>query len=237
MGAGVRGLEVVGVVGAGHGGADRPGDPDGGLGDPGLLGEAVGLDLHEVVVPAEHLLVPAGDLPGLVLLAGGQEPRHLRVQAPRQDQEPVRVLGQKLLIYPGLIVEPFKICFGDELDEVLVALPGPHQDRHMVGALVGPVHVGPLEPAPRRHVELGPEERLDSGLFAGQVKVDGPEQVAVVGEGQRGEAELLGPGDELVQLGRAVQEAVLRVDVQVDEVRMGHGASVGRLPLRARGSG
>ena len=70
MGAGVVGLEVVRVVGAG----ERERRWRGRSGScPAvtllLLLEPMGLDLHEVVVLAEHFLVPARRLEGLRLLA------------------------------------------------------------------------------------------------------------------------------------------------------------------------
>src|SRR5216117_1530946 len=53
----------------------------------------------------------------------------------------------------------------------------------------------------------------DHGNLFGSV-----EEIAVIREGQRGEAELLGLLDEFLEPGGPVEEAVLRVDVQVDEV-------------------
>src|SRR5262249_50185196 len=55
-----------------------------------------------------------------------------------------------------------------------------------------------------------------------EVEVDRPEEVAVVGERDRGEPELLRRVDQLVELGGAVEEAVLRMDVQMDELGVLH---------------
>jgi hypothetical protein len=44
----------------------------------------------------------------------------------------------------------------------------------------------------------------------------------VVGERERRELEVFGFRDELLELGRAVEEAVLRVDVEVDELGVRH---------------
>ena len=62
VGAGVRRLEVVRVIGASDPHPEGPSDPDRALRHPDLVGQAVRLDLHEVVVRAEHLPVPAGHL-------------------------------------------------------------------------------------------------------------------------------------------------------------------------------
>jgi len=45
----------------------------------------------------------------------------------------------------------------------------------------------------------------------------------VVGQGQGRELERLGAVDQLLETGRAVQQAVLRVDVQMDEVGVFQG--------------
>ncbi len=50
----------------------------------------------------------------------------------------------------------------------------------------------------------------------------------MVGQGQRGKLERLGPLHQLLQPGRAVEETVLGVDVQMDEVGVFHSD---RLPV------
>jgi len=45
----------------------------------------------------------------------------------------------------------------------------------------------------------------------------------VVGEGQGGELQRLGTLDQLLEAGRAVQQAVLGVDVEMDEVGVFQG--------------
>src|SRR5207247_1485656 len=78
-------------------------------------------DLHEVVVSADDLLVPARDLLRLLRLALAEKARDFRVEAPREDDEPVGVLGEELPVHPGLVVEAFEVGLRDQLDEVLVA--------------------------------------------------------------------------------------------------------------------
>ena len=55
-------------------------------------------------------------------------------------------------------------------------------------------------------------------LAAGVVEGDGPEHVAVVGDGHRLHAEAHALLDQLVDAAGAVEQAVLGVQVQVDEV-------------------
>ena len=222
MGLGVAALEVVRVVGADDPGADRLGDRERLGGDFHLLGEAVGLDLHEVVVPAKDLLVPAGRLPRPQRLAGGEEARDLPVEAAREDQEPVRMRGEELLVHARLVVEPLEVGLRDELDEVPVARAVAREDGEVVGALVAAVLRPALSAAPRGDVELAAENRLDARLLRRLVEVDRAEEVPVVGERERGKVQVLRLLDEPLELGGAVEETVLRMDVEVDEVAMLH---------------
>jgi hypothetical protein len=80
-------------------------------------------------------------------------------------------------------------------------------------------------------VKLAAEDGLDPGRAGVLVEVDGAEEVPVIGEGERREAQVRGPLDQTLQAGRAVEEAVLRVDVEVNEV-----ASVRHGGLSASGS-
>src|SRR4030095_10319837 len=222
VGAPVAGLEIVRVVGADDRRPDGRGDAERLGHDPRLLVDPVSLDLHEVVVFAEDLLVPAGGVAGPERVAGAQESRDLGVEAPGQDEKPVGVLGQELAIDAGLVVEALQVRLRHELDEILVARAVPHEDGQVVGALVTAVLGAPLLAAPRRHVELAAEDRLDAGLLGSEVEVDRAEEVAVIGERDGGEAKLLRLVDQLVELGGAVKQAVLGVDVEMDELGVLH---------------
>ena len=218
MGAGIRRLEIVRVVGAADPDAEGLGDSKGTLGHADLVGEAVRLDLREVVVASEDVRVPGGDLERPPLLSGQEQPRHFGVQAPGQNEEAVRVLGQQLLVDPGLVVEPLEVAAGDELDEIVVAGLVPDEDGDVVGTLVLPVDRGALEAAARSHVELAAQDGLDAGGSCLLVEIDRPEQVPVVSEGDGREAEVRRPVDQPLQARGAVEETVLRVYVEVNEV-------------------
>ena len=135
------GLEVVRVVGAARRGAPRarairmvPSVT------ADLLLEAVRLDLHEVVVLAEDVLVPAGGLE-----APWPRPRRgagaltSELRQPGEDEEPLGVLGQQLLVHPRLVVEALEVGLGDELDEVGVARLVADEHGDVVRALVAAV--------------------------------------------------------------------------------------------------
>ncbi len=218
VGARVAGLEIVRVVGPGDRGADGAGDRERLARHLHLLGQAVGLDLHEVVVLAEDLLVPAGRLLRARHVTGTDQARHLGVEAARQHREPIGVLGEQLLVDPGLVVEALEVRLGDELDQVLVTVEVADQDREVVGSFVAAVLGAALGPSSRRHVELAADDRLDAGLLGGQVEVDRAEEIAVIGQGDGREVQVLGLLHQLLELGGPVEQAVLGVHVQVDEL-------------------
>ena len=217
-------LEVVRVVRADDRRADRLGDAEGLGHDPFLLFEPVRLDLHEVVVLAEDLLVPPRRLPRPYGVASAEHPRHLGVQAAREDEQSIGVLGEKLAIDARLVVETLEERPGHQLDEVLVPRAITNEDRQMVRALVAAVLRAALLPPAWRHVELAAEDRLDAGLLGRQVEVDCAEEVPVIGERDRREPELLCLLDQLLELCGAVEQAVLGMHVQVDEFAVPHRA-------------
>src|SRR5205085_9279113 len=73
-------------------------------------------------------------------------------------------------------------------------------------------------PAARSHVDLAAENGLDALVEAGVVEGDGAEHVAVVGDRHRLHAQTADLVHELIDVARAVKEAVFGVKVEVDEV-------------------
>ena len=76
-----------------------------------------------------------------------------------------------------------------------------------------------LSPAAGREISFTADDGLHPvglGLF---VEVDGAEEVAVVRDGERGLLKVTDLLEQRIQLIRAVQQAVLGVEVQVNELR------------------
>src|SRR6266540_5332908 len=82
----------------------------------------------------------------------------------------------------------------------------------------------------RRHVHLDADDRLDAGLFALLVELDRPVQRPVIGQRERAHPKLGDVFDERLDLRVAVEQRVLRMDVQMDEIR-------GHRPHRGMGTG
>src|SRR5688572_32760907 len=95
----------------------------------------------------------------------------------------------------------------------------------MVGALVAAVLGAALLAPARRHVQLGAQDGLDARLLRGEVEVDPAEEIAVIGQRDGGELEVFGLLHQLFELGGAVEEAVLGMDVEMDEFGVLHPAS------------
>jgi hypothetical protein len=104
----------------------------------------------------------------------------------------------------------------------------------VIRALVPPFLRRALLASAGRDVELAADDRLDPRLLRGEVEVDATEEVAVVGERDRRKAKLARAVDQLLELRGAVEEAVLRVNVEVDELGVVDGVTTPLEPLKRR---
>ena len=162
------------------------------------------------------------------------------------------VLREQLAVHPRVLEEAVAPGAGREPEQVVHALGGLREQRHVgVGAAVGDV-VGTaavevdalaLEAGDvGREVGLDADDRLDPGVLRLLVELVGAEHVAVVGHRDRGHPQLGRALRQRTEPGRAVEHGVLGVDVQVDEgvlgaVRHRRGPLLGRAGLRAGVSG
>jgi hypothetical protein len=148
------------------------------------------LQLEVVVLGPEEVAVPGRGAPGLLHVAGADQPRHLGGQAGREADQPLVVALEQLAIEPRLVVEALGVRLGRQLDQVLVAGQVAREQDQVVGARVD---LGALvEARVGGDVRLDADDRLDAGVLAGVVEVDRGVQDAVVGEGQRRRALLFG---------------------------------------------
>ena len=185
-----------------------------------LLGDAVDLDLHVDVLAAHGLeeIVEMGAGIGGALL--DDPAREARLEAARQRDQALRVALQEPDVDVGLApAESLEEAGRGELHQVAEALVGAREERQVVA----------LAPAVGRRVvvdEVGlhADDRLDPGLLARLVVVDGAVHGAVIGDAERGHAELGGPLGHridralrglLLDLAMAVEQRILAVDVQM----------------------
>ena len=132
------------------------------------------------------------------------------------------VFLQEFLIHPGFVIKSFEIGLARQFDEVMVALEIGGQQNQMIIVVVGQQALA-LSPAARREIGFTPDDGLHPlgrSLF---IEVDGAEEVAVVRDGERGLLKIADLLEQRIQLIRAVQQAVLGVEVQVNELRRQRG--------------
>ena len=215
----VLGFQEVRVVGREHGEPEVLPEAEDLLVETALIAGLVRLHL-EVVAVLEELGVPGGDRLGLVVVVLEEMARDLPCHAGARDDQPFMVARQELTVDARFAVEPFGVGEGGELDEVAVPGEVPRQEDEMVVVLL-PLLGAALEAAvPGGHIGLHPEDRLDPRLLGLLLERPGGVQVAMVRDREGGLLELLGPGDQVVDPVRPIQQGVFGVAVQVHE---GHG--------------
>ncbi len=187
-----------------------------------LLGQTMVLNL-DVVVLAEQVAVPHQALPGLVLPALQQQLLHLAAQAPGKGDDALVVLLQQLVVDARLVVVALGVAPAAQAAQVLVALEIPGEQREVKDALLAAharLLVAPRAVA-RHHVGLVAQNRLDPRRLRVVIEVHRAVHVAVVGHGARSVLtlgrDLFHPFEQVLEFGRAVQQRVLGVLVQVRE--------------------
>ena len=185
-----------------------------------LLRVARGMQLQfEVIVVAEDPLEPLHHALGLLHVVVHDGLGHLAAQTCRAADQPFVVLFEQLLVDARLVIEPLGKRVGDHLAEVVVAFEVLGQQDQVVAGLLVLV----LLEAVFHHVDLAAQNRLDPGVRGGIVEVLDAVHVAVVGNGDGVHAEGLGPLDERLDGGGAVEDRILGMYVQMDEI--GHGSN------------
>ena len=189
--------------------------------EPPLLGQAVILQLEEEAVLAEDVAVLAGQVAGELPVLGLERPGDLAGEAGRQADEPGAVPRQVLAIDPRLVVVAVDVGVRDQPAQVLVAGPVLGEQDQVERLGVGLALLVGHRPA--GDVGLDPDDRLDPLGLRRLVEGDRAVQGAVVGQGQRIHALLSRRVDQLRDPPEAVEQAELRVDVEVGEVVRGDG--------------
>ena len=239
VGGGVGLFDVVPVVGRHHADAEflRPGLQNGVV--LLLLGQAVVLNLDEVVV-SEQLAVPQQPRPRVVLAPLHQQLLHFGAQAAGKGDDAFVVLLKQLVVDARLVVVALGVAAAAQAAEVLVALEVAGEQRQVKDALFPVLSAAAVSPGAEagHHIRLVADDRLDPHPRRVVIEMHRPVHVAVVGHGERRGLPLgrhfLGPLQQVLELGRAVEQAVLRVLVQVGKFfRLAAGA-VRQVDMRVR---
>jgi hypothetical protein len=81
---------------------------------------------------------------------------------------------------------------------------------------------GLFEAAPGGDVNFTPDDGFDPGLQGLLIKLEGPEHRAVVRNRQGRHAEIFRPSEKILQTVGPVQEAVLGMQMKMNEIRVFH---------------
>ncbi len=185
-----------------------------------LDGDVVVLDL-EVVAVAEDLQVLGRELAALRVVVGGERAVDLAREAAARRDEPAVQLPQEILVDARLEVEALLVRQAHHFAEVLVALHVHGEQDHVEVApglvVVAALLLAALGAAAGSEVHLASDDRLDGVRHARLVELDRAEHVAVVGHRDRRHPERLHLRDQLRDLVGAVEQTVLRVEMEMHE--------------------
>lgn len=125
---------------------------------------------------------------------------------------------QRLNVRARFVIEPTEMGVGDEFQQVLVAgeVFGQQPEVEDGLALVGSAVL--FQPRGFDEVEFAANQGLDALGLGLVVELDRAKEIAVVGDGQRAHSQFGGPVHQPVDSAAAVEQAVVRVDVEMDEI-------------------
>ncbi len=213
--------QVVDVVRADEGDARLLVHAHQGFVDLRLRLDAVALQFEPEMLRAEQVAPSPGELERLGFAIRDDELRHLAREATRETGQPARVLREQLAVDARPEVVALEVRRRCELDEVLPTLRVTREQSQVVVTVSLGLAVR-FEARASRDVDLATEDRLHAAFLGGLVELDGAEEVAVVRERDRRLLVRLTRRDEIRDPVRPVEEAVLGVDVEVDEIGVGH---------------
>ena len=179
----------------------------------GLLGNAVILKLQIEVALAQNVLHGQGIFLGPVIVAADQAAGNFTGQARRQADEALGMPAQQVRVNAGLDIEPVYKGLAHQVRQIPVSRFVFAQQHQVPGLRVQ--LIGLIQPGAPGHIHLTADDRMDALGFAGSIEVDGAVHNAVVRDGHRRLAQLLHQLRQVPDAAGAVQQAVLRVDVQM----------------------
>ena len=215
MGVHILLVEVVAVVARHERYREPPAHVEQALVDRVLDVDAVVLHFQKKVPLAEEFQVLLSGCVGFFQAVSSDQGRDLAVQTGAEGDQTFVMGFEYLFVDPRFVVKSLQLRRGHHAAQIAVSryvLGQQDQVREtlvVLGRLVGQ--------AARRDIAFAADDRLDTGFNGFAVEIDGAEHGAVIGEGHRFHAEL---GDPLQQIGdpnRAVEQAVLGVDVEMDK--------------------
>ena len=177
---------------------------------------AVVLDFDVEVIRAKQIAVAERQFPRLLLVPIPERPRNLARRTTRKANETLVILLQQFVVRPRLVVEAFQLRLRRQLDEILVALVVFRQKREVVLPVVQ-LRLA-VEARAGRHVHLAAQDWLDAPFARLFIELDGAVKYAVIGEADSRKTQFLGAVHQLRHAAHAVEQAVVRMQMQVGKL-------------------
>ena len=180
-----------------------------------LLGKPVILKLQKEIALTENRGVfQGGGLCRLVIVVQDAL-RNTTRKARRQCDQPLVVRPQQLQIDTRTVIKALHIRLRDHVAEVMIARLVFAQEHQMIALAVECVDL--VKARARRDIDLAADDGLDARRLCRLVKVDHAVHIAVVGDGDRRLSQLLHARDEVADAARAVEQAELGMNMEVDK--------------------
>ena len=222
LGRGVFFLEIVTVIRSHQGNVHFPGNSDQTGQNGFFLPDVVVHDFNIEVVRAEKVLHLPDIGVGAFVLAVQKHFRQVAAEAGAQADQAFMIFADQVVIDTGLIVITGQKAFADQPHQVLIAGVVFTQEDQMAHF---PARRGTVCPVPA-DVGLTADDGLEACLRHGRVEINDAVEYAVVRDGARIHAERLQAFHQGGDPAGPVQQAVLRMKMQM-------GKAHRRSPLRA----
>ena len=137
---------------------------------------------------------------------------HFSCQAGTGSDQPFAVFSQKFLIHTRFVIKTFREAIGNQFDQILIALVIFRKEHHMIitAALAFFFETGAL-----RHIDLAADDGLYACILCRFIKLNSTVHGAMVCNGDTVHPQFLHPLHQFLDLRRAIQQAVFRMDMQM----------------------
>ena len=184
-----------------------------------LVGNAVILQLKEIIALSETLLISLRGLLCLLIEPFCQEPWHLARKTRGERDQALVILPQHLHIHARSVVIPLGKALADDLHQIGIARIVLRQQHEVVIPLI-PAADLLVKARVRRDIDLAAEDRLDAVRLCLLIEINHAVHDAVVRDRRAVHAKLLDALDILPDLVGAVEQTILRMYMQMCKCHM-----------------
>lgn len=188
-----------------------------GRNDSKLFLDPVIHDFDKIVFAAEHFDKLADSFSRLGFFAFKEKLGDDSLKTAGESDQSIGMGGEEFEIGPRLVVKSVDIRVGDDLHQVLITFEVLCKEAHVVIFSAADLFFFPG----RHEVNFGADQRFDVVFLGGSVKIDRTEEISVVGKCDRLHSEMAGLGKQTVDPAGSVEEAVIGVNVEMNEFLVG----------------